>query len=159
MAPSDGAWGETQEGVSAVIDTTGLALGNHYVLVHGRNDSGQWGPFTGGWLTVGPVVTVGDIQMGYRRIGGGAYRLGALVPVRDGDGQPLPGATVEVQVRLPNGQVVTRSAETEADGAARFLGTARQEGTYALTVVDVQADGYFYQPAWNEESSEQLQVP
>jgi len=34
--------GETTEEVSATLDTTGLPLGQHYLLLHGRNDDGAW---------------------------------------------------------------------------------------------------------------------
>jgi len=50
MFPSDGAWGSTSEGVEAVVDTSGLGEGQHYILVHGRNDDGIWGPFTAVFL-------------------------------------------------------------------------------------------------------------
>ena len=52
MLPSDGNWSGTSEDVEAVVDTTGLPLGKHYLLVHGRNDSGYWGPFTSLFLTI-----------------------------------------------------------------------------------------------------------
>jgi uncharacterized repeat protein (TIGR01451 family) len=52
MNPSDGAWGETNEGVTAQVDTAGLPLGRHYILVHGQNDDGDWGPFTAVFVTV-----------------------------------------------------------------------------------------------------------
>jgi PKD repeat protein len=46
MAPADGSWGDLSEVVTATLDTTGLSLGQHYALVHGQNNSGDWGPFT-----------------------------------------------------------------------------------------------------------------
>ena len=46
MAPVDGVWGDTHEAVTATLDTTGLPVGSHYVLVHGRNNQGHWGPYT-----------------------------------------------------------------------------------------------------------------
>ena len=52
MTPSDGAWGETSEDVQATMDTAGLSLGRHYFLVHGRNDGGDWGPFTAVFIEV-----------------------------------------------------------------------------------------------------------
>jgi hypothetical protein len=52
MSPSDGAWGETNEPVEAVVDTTGLSQGQHYILVHGQNDDGFWGPYTAVFLNV-----------------------------------------------------------------------------------------------------------
>ncbi len=52
MAAADGAWGSTSEGVVATVDTTGLAAGRHYLLVHGLNDDGTWGPFTAVFLYI-----------------------------------------------------------------------------------------------------------
>ena len=46
MFPVDGAWGDTFETVTATLDTAGLPTGASYILVHGRNDQGQWGPYT-----------------------------------------------------------------------------------------------------------------
>ena len=52
MAPTDGSWGELNEEVTATVDTSGLTLGQHYILVHGQNDDGVWGPFTAIFLNV-----------------------------------------------------------------------------------------------------------
>jgi carboxypeptidase T len=52
MSPVDGAWDETNEAVSVVVDTTGLLEGKHYILVHGMNANGFWGPFTAIFLDV-----------------------------------------------------------------------------------------------------------
>ncbi len=52
MSPSDGSWGGITEGVEATIDTTGLAPGRHYVLVHGQNSNGDWGPFSAAFVYV-----------------------------------------------------------------------------------------------------------
>jgi carboxypeptidase T len=52
MSPADGAWGETNEPVEAVVDTSGLSEGKHYILIHGKNDDGVWGPFTAVFLEI-----------------------------------------------------------------------------------------------------------
>lgn len=52
MSPSDGNWGGTSENVQAVVDTTGLTPGRHYILVHGLNNQGDWGPFTAIFINV-----------------------------------------------------------------------------------------------------------
>jgi hypothetical protein len=54
MVPSDGSWGDLSEAAEAIVDTSGLAPGQHYILVHGLNVSGDWGPFTAVFLTVEP---------------------------------------------------------------------------------------------------------
>ncbi len=52
MSPVDGSWDATTEDVAAVVDTTGLLEGQHYILVHGKNTNGFWGPFTAIFLNV-----------------------------------------------------------------------------------------------------------
>ena len=47
MTPVDGSWGGTSENVQAsVVAGYNLSVGKHYLLVHGRNTQGKWGPFT-----------------------------------------------------------------------------------------------------------------
>ncbi len=52
MTAVDGTWDETTEDVAVVVDTTGLLEGKHYILVHGMNANGFWGPFTAIFLDV-----------------------------------------------------------------------------------------------------------
>ncbi len=52
MSPSDGNWGGNSEDVKAVVDTSGLTEGKHYILVHGMNTSNIWGPFTAVFLNI-----------------------------------------------------------------------------------------------------------
>jgi carboxypeptidase T len=58
MAPADGSWGDLSENVEATVDTGALTPGQHYLLVHGLNDDGDWGPFTAVFLTVAPYQCV-----------------------------------------------------------------------------------------------------
>jgi len=53
MAPVDGVWGDdmSEAGVSPV-DTFGLSVGQHYILVHGQSENGDWGPFTAVFLDI-----------------------------------------------------------------------------------------------------------
>jgi hypothetical protein len=84
MSPSDGAWGETNEPVEAVVDTTGLTPGQHYILVHGRNNNGIWGPFTAVFLNIE--------EPGY------ALQLSP----GSAQGSALPGTTVDYTFSLAN---------------------------------------------------------
>jgi hypothetical protein len=52
MVPTDGFWGELNEEVTATVDTSDLTLGQHYILIHGQNDDGDWGPFTAIFLNI-----------------------------------------------------------------------------------------------------------
>ncbi|MBN2145800.1 MAG: hypothetical protein JW726_00370 [Anaerolineales bacterium] len=58
MNVTDGAWGETSEDIQAVIDTASLQTGQHYLLVHGQNNQGYWGPFTAIFFYVTPQYGV-----------------------------------------------------------------------------------------------------
>jgi PKD repeat protein len=63
LDPTDGAWGETSEDVTAVVATDGLILGQHYILVHGLNDDGVWGPFTAVFVNIiGPAAPIADFS-------------------------------------------------------------------------------------------------
>jgi hypothetical protein len=46
MSPVDGGWGDLSEDSVALLDASRLASGQHYILVHGQNDDGRWGPFS-----------------------------------------------------------------------------------------------------------------
>jgi PKD repeat protein len=52
MSPTDGSWGGTNEVVNAIMDTSGLAEGKHYILVHGKNQNSIWGPYTAVFLDI-----------------------------------------------------------------------------------------------------------
>lgn len=54
MNPADGSWGGSSENIQATVNTSSLAPGTHYILVHGRNSQNKWGPFTAIFLTVTP---------------------------------------------------------------------------------------------------------
>jgi hypothetical protein len=55
MTPLDGSWGETNEDGTAIVSTSSLAPGQHYILVHSRNSSGDWGPFTAVFVNTTPA--------------------------------------------------------------------------------------------------------
>jgi carboxypeptidase T len=52
MLPADGQWGGNTEAVLVDVDTSGLFEGQHYILVHGMNEDGFWGPFTAIFLNI-----------------------------------------------------------------------------------------------------------
>ncbi len=58
MLASDGTWGGLNEEVEAIVDTTGLPVGRHYALVHGRSENGDWGSFTAVFVTVSQPLSV-----------------------------------------------------------------------------------------------------
>lgn len=116
MAPADGAWGGTTENVVALVNSGGLTLGQHYILVHGRNSNGDWGPFTAAfvWVTAEPDSAISGV-------------------VRDGvTGNPVNQADVSLY-----GGGAPQFAVTGPDGAFAFDVFS---GTYDLSAV---AYGYY----------------
>jgi hypothetical protein len=75
LAAADGTWGEEREEVEAVLDTAGLAPGRHYVLAHGRNEDGDWGPFSAVFVYIVDPAVSPTIE-GYVR------ELGSDVPLQ-----------------------------------------------------------------------------
>lgn len=116
MSPADGSWGALSETVLATVDTSGLSLGRHYLLVHGQNDNGDWGPFTAVFIT---VTAPPDSRV--------------VGVVRDSD-QNKP--VNQARVTLFN-ESSEYNATTGPDGAFSFL---VYSGTYTLTAA---AFGYY----------------
>jgi hypothetical protein len=56
MSPTDGGWGDLSEDCAAVLDSSSLALGQHYVLVRGQNYDGSWGPFSAAFVGNGHSI-------------------------------------------------------------------------------------------------------
>lgn len=108
------------------------------------------------------TVHVGNIQMKYRIMEpepNAVYQVMSRVPILDDGMQPVVGALVTAEWTKPNGRTFVRTALTRPNGAALFRMNTRQPGLYTLTVLDVEADGYAYDPDQNFETSEELNVP
>ncbi|MGQ9653413.1 MAG: hypothetical protein ACUVXD_05030 [Thermodesulfobacteriota bacterium] len=59
MAAQDGAFNSPTEGLTAVIDISALALGNHTFYIQARDALNNWGPVASAVLNVTPPDTVG----------------------------------------------------------------------------------------------------
>lgn len=105
------------------------------------------------------TVHIGNIQLRYVDLGDSLYWVYGRVPVLDQDEQPVPGATVTAEWTKPNGRTIVQNAPTRPNGAALYRLKTRQEGLYTLTVLDVLAAGYVYDPDQNLETSEEMSVP
>jgi hypothetical protein len=57
LSPTDGSWGSTTEDVEGIVDTIALLEGQHYILMHGKNQNNIWGPFTAVFLDVTSPTT------------------------------------------------------------------------------------------------------
>lgn len=147
--------------VTVQVQLPGTPGPDETILVSARSDldggTRQYATVTTGFLS--QTVHIGNIRLKYQAGSGGAYRLIGQVPVLDAEQVPVAGATVTAQWTLPNGNRIVRTAVTAANGVARFQINSRQQGLHILTVLDVQAAGYAYDPDQNLETSEELQVP
>lgn len=76
---------------------------------------------------------------------GDDYRVRGTVVVKDGDNTAVAGATVSVTWDLPDGTTLSQTATTNGRGRANFSATDG-EGTYTLTVTDIDASGYVFDP-------------
>lgn len=76
---------------------------------------------------------------------GDDYRVRGTVVVKDGDNTAVTGATVSVTWDLPDGTSLSQTATTNGRGRANFSATDG-EGTYTLTVTDIDASGYVFDP-------------
>jgi len=112
MTPSDGAWGDLGEVAEGVVDTSGLAFGRHYLLVHGQNDDGAWGPLSAVFFWVLEPGVAPTIE-GY---------------VRDGTDNTPVAATVAADW-----------IETQTDPATGYYHMTVFSGTYDVSAI---APGY-----------------
>jgi PKD repeat protein len=106
-----------------------------------------------------PVVVlpmrIVDIAMSLVINGGRNARASAAVSVRDGNGQPVAGATVSGTW----GGIVSGSASVVAgsNGVATLLSpSTKKTGTFQFTVTGVTLSGYAYQPNLNTETSDAI---
>lgn len=105
-----------------------------------------------------PKMHVGDISMWYTKRGAW-YTVYAKVPVLDEIGSAVSGATVYVDITLPDGSVKSFTGSTLADGTATFKFRSKLTGTYVSKVTNVVKQGWIYDSASNIETSESLTVP
>jgi hypothetical protein len=109
-----------------------------------------------------PTVFVGNIKMKYRVRDPGpppVYKVLGRTPIYDEALQPVIGASVTAEWTYPGGKTVVQTSLTRPNGSAYFKRTSRQTGIYTITVLDVEASGYVYDPNQNYETSEELMVP
>ncbi len=57
LSPADCSWGSTTEDVEGIVDTIALLEGEHYILLHRKNQNNVWEPFTAVFLDVTTPTT------------------------------------------------------------------------------------------------------
>jgi hypothetical protein len=108
-------------------------------------------------LRVARTVHVEVIDPAYRQIEQG-YEVRARIRIVYGNGPPVVGAEVTVQVIFPDGgsQVVT--VLTGPHGIAVVSGTTPDTGTYTFTILGVTAPPAVYDPTENVETSDSITI-
>ena len=102
---------------------------------------------------------IGNITVRYK-VSGSQYILQANVPVLDGEGATLPGASVTTQWALPNGRILpVKTALSNSRGLAKFQLLRGQTGWYQLCVTGLEMAGYVYDEGANVETCDGVSVP
>lgn len=138
-----------------------LELGVHTWRVRAFNSYGTsaWSlPWTVEVAAVPPKMYVGNIRITQRYIPP-RYKLQSLVPIWDQAGQAVSGATVTARWAHPDGSTVVQNAVTAPNGSAFFSRQTTLTGVHVITILDVQKSGFQYDPAMNQETSEEISVP
>jgi hypothetical protein len=88
---------------------------------------------------------------GYSTVGINLYIFG-------NDPEPVPGATVTVQMTRPDGTTEIKEVTTDENGHATIDFTIFVFGTYTITVLDITGENMEYTPENNVESSVTVEV-
>jgi outer membrane protein assembly factor BamB len=105
------------------------------------------------------VMHVAAIDMWYTRQGS-RYTVYTGVTVVDAGGMGVEGATVNIEMALPDGGTVNTSGSTGPDGSVTLqYGPTRVGGTYTSTVTAVTKEGWIYDYEQNVQTTETLTVP
>ncbi len=153
------------DGTSTVVYGTSwqetLDLGVHTWRVRAFSSYGTsaWTqPWTVEVAPVPPKMYVGNIRVTYRYIAP-RYKLQSIVPVWDEAGLPVSGATVTARWTHPDGSTVVQTGVTMPNGSAFFSRQSTLTGVHVIAILDIQKSGYEYDPAMNQETSEEITVP
>lgn len=163
MAASDGSWGGNSENVQATVATSGLSVGKHYILVHGKGNNGKWGPFTAVFVDVTQgtqnTTHVFGMKVQYRAGAGGRYTVSGGIKIVDQNNAIVSGALVTGQWTLPNGSTKYAQGTTAANGAALLKTVSTLQGVYKICVTNVTKSGYTYDPSQNVVTCKTVTVP
>lgn len=87
----------------------------------------------------------------------GKFDVLVQVTILDANGNPVEGASVTIDFQVPRGDVIQYTAETDANGVASYVITPpghSTSGTFTVTVVEVIATGFAYNPSLNVETTD-----
>ena len=163
MSAADGQFDSYLENVTAVIDVTGWAVGNHTILVHGKDSRGNWGAFDNITLTVTEaeqVMYVYSIDMSIKiqwdwDIWWFKIWSEATITIHDTNGDPVPDA--EVFGHWSGSVSGDCSGLTNENGQKTFESDWRYFSfftsySFTFTVDNVTKVGWTYDPNQGETS-------
>jgi hypothetical protein len=104
------------------------------------------------------TMHVANIVPQFQNVPGG-FQVQAVVTIQDANGAAVAGATVTVDITLPNGNHVIRTKTTNTNGRASVLVRSSLTGAYTFTVTNVTKTAWTYDPAANAETSDTITVP
>jgi len=105
------------------------------------------------------VMHVYSIDMWYTQ-SRNKYTIYSKVKIVDASDNAVEGATVDIDLTLPNAIVISMNDITDSNGEVTFVyGPTPKVGTYTITVTDAVKSGWTYNPDDNLETSENLNVP
>ena len=109
MTPADGTFDSASESVTATVDISGLALGNHTLFVHGRDSAGDWGTFDAVVLSVTEVTE--ELEIGsISGVHNGSITLNQSLIVSKLYTYPCPGTgghTESIKLYNESGALIT----------------------------------------------------
>jgi thermitase len=82
------------------------------------------------------------------------YFVSTTVTIVDGDGVPVSGATVYLEMLVDGEHLLDATELTAADGTASFRVKVQQPGTYVSTVTNVTYAAYIFVPGENDSAEE-----
>ena len=104
------------------------------------------------------TMHVKSIDMWYEAKGPN-YFVYTKVTIVNADNNPVSGATVYLEMTLPDESKASGSGDTANDGTVTFKLRSRQTGTYTSTVTNVEKSGWKYNSSANVETSHSRTVP
>ena len=154
LAAADGAAGD-QFGISVASNAGSLVIGAWTDDIASNSDQGSATVFT--QATV-PTSHVASITPGYQPQGN-ANRVYAQVTVQDATGMLISGATVAIDLTLPNSRHKTLQGVTNNRGMARLSLKSALHGAFTFCVTNITATDFTYDPAQNLETCDSVVVP
>jgi len=145
MIASDGVFNSPTEVVTASIDVSGWAVGEHTLYVHGMDAAGNWGATESVVLEVteapSNIMYVESIIFSEKKAGPNKF-LYTTVKVVDGGVIALEGIGVETILTLDSGSSWNFAGNTASDGTVKFTLKKALSGLYKATVTGLTLSGY-----------------